>query len=141
MTIEAELRALTDDHGFIKPRVVVDWARVNRGSETAKHIEWDDTVAADKYRLDQARQLISVYVREDDGSRATISLVQDRNPSGGYRHLGSVLGNSELRAMALRQALRDFERWRIRYQHLRELAAVFEAAAAVSPPEDRSAAA
>lgn len=134
MTIEQELLALTDDEGFIKPRIVVEWARGNPASELHGRFEWDDARAAEKYRLDQARQLISVYVRTDDGQRATISLVQDRNADGGYRKIEQVMSNAELRAMALRQAMREFNRWRQRYEHLSELAKVFSAAAAVEAP-------
>lgn len=128
MSIEQELRDLTDEDGFIKPQVVVAWAREHPESETYKHIEWDDSKAAEQYRLDQARRLIVIYVRTEDGDRGVISLRQDRNPQGGYRHLGTVLRNDELRRMAVRQALREFRSWERRYQHLRELAAVFEAA-------------
>lgn len=132
MTIESELVALTDEEGFIKPRVVVDWARENPESEIHKHIEWDDAKAAEAHRLDQARRLIVVHVRSEEGERATISLVQDRNPGGGYRHMGAVMSNAELRLMALRQALRELRRFEQRYRHLQELGRVFEAAATVA---------
>lgn len=141
MTIEQELLALTDDEGFIKPRVVVDWARENPSSELHGRFEWDDAKAAEKYRVDQARQLIAVHVRTDDGERATISLVQDRNPDGGYRRIEQVMSNAELRAMALRQAMREFNRWRKRYEHLSELAKVFAAGAAVGSPGETDVAA
>ncbi len=140
MTIETELNNLFDGEGFLKPRIVVDWAREHPESEIFKKLEWDDTKAADKYRLDQARLLITVYIRTDEGDRATISLVQDRNPEGGYRRIGPVMSNAEMRAMAVRQALREFKRWQQRYQHLAELAEVFAAAdSLVKPPEDAAA--
>jgi hypothetical protein len=128
MSLEDELIALTDGDGFIKPRAVVDWARENPTSEIYKHLEWDDAKAAAAHRLDQARRLIAIHVRQEDGTRGTISLVQDRGPDGGYRHLGPVLSNRELRVMALRQALRELRRLEARYRHLTELSRVFEAA-------------
>lgn len=128
MSIESELHALTDADGFIKPRAVVEWARANPESETHKHIEWDNGKAAEAYRVDQARRLIVLHIRTEEGDRGVISLTQDRNPEGGYRHIGPVMNNAELRQMAVRQALREFRRWEQRYRHLQELALVFEAA-------------
>jgi hypothetical protein len=126
MTIETELLALTDEDGFIKPHTVVDWARANRDSEIHRRLEWNDEKAAEAYRIDQARRLIVVHVRGDEGDRATISLVQDRNSAGGYRHLNRVLENRELRLMALRQALRELRSFERRYRHIQQLARVFE---------------
>lgn len=131
MTIEAELLALTTEDGFIQPRAAMNWARNNPESELHGQLEWDDSKAADEYRLHQVRRLISIHIRDDEGRRTTISLVQDRRADGGYRPINRVLQNAELRAMALRQALRELKRWEQRYQHIKELAGVFEAAARV----------
>jgi hypothetical protein len=131
VTIESELVALTDDEGFIKPRTVVEWARNNPDSEVYKHLEWDDVKAAEAHRIDQARRLIVIHVRSEEGERATISLVQDRNSNGGYRHMGAVMSNAQLRLMALRQALRELRRFEQRYRHLQELGRIFEEAARV----------
>ncbi len=125
MSIEQELIGLSED-GFVRPRRVVEWAADNPTSELHSHFEWDDARAADEYRLHQARRLIAIHLRADDGGRATISLIQDRHSDGGYRFLGPVLNNAELRRMALQQALRDFRRWEARYKHLQELTRVFE---------------
>jgi hypothetical protein len=125
MTVETELLALTDEDGFIKPHTVVDWARNNRDSEVYRRLEWNDEKAAEAYRIDQARRLIVIHVRSDEGDRATISLVQDRNSAGGYRHLNRVLENRELRLAALRQALRELRSFERRYRHIQQLAGVF----------------
>jgi hypothetical protein len=125
VTIETELLALTDADGFIKPHTVVSWARANPDSEVYRRIEWNDDKAAEAHRIDQARRLIVVYIRSDEGDRATISLVQDRNSAGGYRHLNRVLENRELRLMALQQALRELRSFERRYRHIQQLAGVF----------------
>ena len=125
MTIEDELVALTDGDGFIKPHRVVDWARENPKSALHKNFEWDDAKAAEAFRVQQARRLIAIHVLADDGRRSTISLIQDRNGDSGYRHIGPVMQNSELRAMAVRQALRELRRFEERYKWLHELAGVF----------------
>lgn len=138
MTIETELLQLFDGDGLIKAQTVVDWAKANPDSELYKHREFyweDDARAAKEHRMNVARTLIRVHIQTDDGDRATISLLQDRRTGGGYRQLGPVLSNSAMRAMAVKQALREFRAWERRYNHLRELAAVFEAAREIDPPE------
>lgn len=128
MTIETELRGLMDEEGFLKPKEIIEWARENTDSEIYKHLEWDDAKAAEAHRLDQVRRLIVVYLRDDDGQRETISLMQDRRDGSGYRNLRPVMSNRELRRMALRQALRELRSFERRYKHLEELAAIFDAA-------------
>jgi hypothetical protein len=130
--IEQELLALTDASGFIKPFTVVTWARKNPHSHLHKRFEWNDRLAAEQHRLDQARQLIAVYVRADDGHRATISLVEDRHQAGGYRRIEQVMSSADMRAIALRQALAEFHRWRDRYRYMVELAQIFAAADAIN---------
>lgn len=47
------------------PRDVLNWAKEHPESETYKRFEWDDTKAADNYRMQQASQLIcTVYMVE-----------------------------------------------------------------------------
>jgi len=128
MTVAQELLALTDESGFIKPHSVVEWARENPDSELHKRLEWDDGLAAEEWRLWQVRHLIAVNVVSDEGKRVTISLVQDRHSDGGYRCIDQVMSNAELRALALSQALAEFRVWQRKYQYLRELAQIFEAA-------------
>jgi len=90
--------------------------------------EWDDDAAAEAYRLEQARHLIRVCVAtiSDDTEpiRAFVHLLSDER---GYRDTGAVLENTDLRAELLEQALREAERYRAKYQHLEELAAIFAA--------------
>ena len=129
--IEQELVALTDPSGYIRPSVVVAWAREHPESALHKRLQWDDKLAAEQHRLDQVRHLIAVYVRTEDGFRSTISLIHDRTPVGGYRHLNQVMSSSDMRAIALRQALAELTRWRARYEYMRELAGIFAAADAV----------
>lgn len=62
------LRALEKDAGRLIPADVVDAAR-RPDSPLHSHFEWDDSAAAEKFRLDQARALIrtvkiEVTVRE-----------------------------------------------------------------------------
>lgn len=122
-----EILALRDDAGMIHAARVLDWAQANPESKLHRQFEWDDSKAAREWRLHQARRLIAIYVVDDTGLRSVISLVADRKDGGGYRDLQSVLSNEEMRRIAVRQALQEFNRVRARYEHLRELASIHDA--------------
>ena len=129
---ESELRGIAEKHGgVLKAEDVVSFAAK---PDTALHSKftWEDTEAARLWRLLEARNLIAVAVIVSPSTgksyRAFVSMVDDRQEEGGgYRSLVSVLSNSQLRGRLLEQALADFERWKEKYQDLRELAPIFAA--------------
>jgi len=121
-----ELERIAAEHGSVlKPGDVIDFAR---DPETALHhrFEWDDGVAANKYRLWQARQLIAqvqISAPKMTGQtiRAFVSLSPERDEGGGYRLMANVLSDRDLREIHLRDALSDFQRLIDAYSHLDEL--------------------
>jgi hypothetical protein len=128
VTVASELRFLSDSRGIINPNRVLDWARANPDSEISRNLEWDDTRAGHEYRLSQIRRLIQIHVVDATGDRKTISLVQDRHELGGYRYLAPVLGNAEMRRMALVEAFAEYKRWERRYHFFAEFKPLFDAA-------------
>jgi len=128
MTIEQEILDLVDEDGLIHPQDMVDWARAHDDSLLYRQFEWDDTKAAERYRVWQARQLIAIHVVDVGGDRRTISLTLDRANGGGYRVLDEVLGNDALRRAAVSLALEELERWTRRYDYLGELQPIMRAA-------------
>ena len=56
-----------------------------------------------------------------------VSLKSDRSGRGGYRSLVAVLSDEDMRTQLLRDAMEDMETFQQKYQHLTELAEVFEA--------------
>jgi hypothetical protein len=134
--IQREIEALRNDEGLVRAETVVIWARGNPDSELHLHFEWDDAVAGEKYRIDQARQLIRIHVLTDEGDRKLVSLSIDRPSGGGYRDLTDVLPSASMREIMLRDAIRELQRVRTKYARLNELADVYraiDAAAATSP--------
>lgn len=93
--------------------------------------EWDDNVAAQAYRVDQARQVIrsiEVVIKEAPQSkpvRAFVSVVRDRDRS--YTSVQHAMSDEALRKQVLMQAFAELEAWRRRYAELVELANVFVA--------------
>lgn len=128
--IKQELEALAEaNNGLLKPETVVDFAR---NPETALHsrFEWDDTEAAKRYRIWQARQIIKVTVDVLPNENETVyqvfvSLKDDRRNGGGYRPLVEVMSDDQMRRQLLAQAHNDFKLWQKKYQQLKELAPVF----------------
>lgn len=123
-----ELESLYRDNGGLNPRTVLEWARSNPSSELYRRIEWNDTVAAEEYRLQQVRSIIvSVRVRHSDGKTRPIyvSPVETRGWDG-YQTLVSVLSDDERRARFLAQALGELEAMKKRYADLIEFCALID---------------
>ena len=131
--IEHELETIAAQHdGMLRPESVVEFAR---DEATALHgeFEWDDSEAARKFRIVQARQLIRLVVNVDPSAngepvRAFVSLSEDRVAKDGYRRLVDVMNDEQRRAMLLRDALRELAAFKRKYSVLSELSKVFEAA-------------
>ena len=120
--------------GTLNPVVVVREAR-RKSSVLHDYFEWDDSRAAYEFRLEQARKLIRVCIREipecpDEPVRAYVSLQDDRGRNG-YRSITDVMSDDRLREKLLAEARRDMSLFRQKYAVLKELAQVFEAMAAV----------
>ena len=69
------LQELADENGgTLTPRVVVDDARKHRGGPLHALFDWDDASAADKQRLDKARELIRSVKLEITVEESEISI-------------------------------------------------------------------
>ena len=128
------IRNLADDDGLIKPDRVVEAARP-KDSPIHDQFEWNNSAAAEKYRLIQASELIRVSVeiidcgedRDPVMVRAFTSLTTERGESGGYRATVQVLSNKQMREQMLEDAITELQAFEKRYAILKELAEVFAA--------------
>lgn len=125
--ISAELLRLNKLHnGRLKPEHVVEAARPK---ESLLHgcFDWDNTRAAAKWRLHQARHLllVSVTVIAKKKTRMFVSLKSERNK--GYRVVSYVLSTKKLREQMLRDAYEDLRILQNKYSTLSELSKVFSA--------------
>ena len=131
---KAEIEALAEK-GNVTPEEVVEFAS---DPKTALHsrFEWDDSEAARKYRVEQARQVIRAVVtvieHHESGAlvkiRAYTSLSTDRLNGIGYRRTVDVMSDDDLCAIALVDAQRDFSKFHDKYKDLTALQSVFAAA-------------
>lgn len=136
MTQLEALKAIADrDGGFLRPQAVVDEAR-DEDSPLHGAFEWDDGVAAEKYRLDQAQRLIRSFrvTVENDGKEVEIPVFvnvsadrKEGKAENPYRLTESVKEVPDLMEVAVSDALEQLEGVRNRYAHLNQLRDVWDA--------------
>lgn len=95
--------------------------------------EWDDTVAARRWRTMQARWLISsiTVVIDEVETRAYVSPVTmsiDGEVTRGYLSVKTAMRSSEVWGQVLERAVRELEFFQLKYQHLKELRGIFKEA-------------
>lgn len=127
------LEQLQQAHGEITPKIVLDSAR---SEDALLHpcFEWNDGVAAEKYREDQARFLIRnlvVKVEQNDSPpktvRAYVNVAQDMDQAGTFIDVETAVNNAKMREQMLRNAFRELQAFQEKYKNLSELAGVFSA--------------
>jgi hypothetical protein len=124
------LNTLAGAEGELTPSMVVEAAKSPRHI-LHKHFEWDDTIAAGLYRIDQARAVIrSICVEDadtDEGRAPAYISISDKGGTS-YRTLSAVKGSADLQAKVLAQAERDLEAWEKRYRSLSDVCAIVRTA-------------
>lgn len=112
----------TSTGGELRAKDVLDAARDKR-HVLHKHFEWDDNVAAERYRLDQARGIIRVVrVWEDDQEepqRAFLSVPADKGTV--YRSIEDVRSSRDLQIAVMKRANDDLDAFSRRYRELTDV--------------------
>lgn len=118
---------------LLEPKAVIAAAR-NKRSPLHGCFEWDQRRAAERYLLQQARQLIAQYtviVTTRSGEpikvRHYVSLTTDRANGGGYRELSDIMSDDRLADQMLEDALAELQLFQIKYSRLKQLQPVFDA--------------
>lgn len=123
----AEFERLKDlNGGELTPRMVLDSAR-DPESPLHKAFNWDDASAAERYRLSQARRLISklVIIREGSPEPAIVHVSLKTDEGRSFREAREVAKSEPLKKLLLQQAGKEFKAMRQRYNKLRELEKVW----------------
>lgn len=97
------------------------------------YFEWDDSEAAQRYRMVQARELlrfIEVIIERDgvqEQVRAfhNVHIVTDKTSERVYAPLVRILSDDDLRHQVIEGALRELNSWKKRYKQYHELKPVF----------------
>lgn len=126
---KADAAKVADEIGSekITPEQVLEKAR-NKDSELHKCFEWDDSIAAEKYRLTQARGILLnlYYVPKNKESEPVrkFSLTNERKV---YQDTRTFLVQEDEYQGMLRRAKAELESFKRKYHTLTELQQVFEA--------------
>lgn len=121
MSTREHLQAIRDEHGTLTPALVVD---VARDPEHALHsrFEWDDSIAAEKWRIEQAGQLLRITFRPNPDKpvdlRAFTAIKGEDSPTSDYMPTEEVAANPFMAELMLRQMKRDWQTFKRRYDHM-----------------------
>lgn len=127
-TIEKELRALHSRDGVLTCEAVLEAARP-KNSPLHDYFTWEDSRAAERYRLIEAGRLIATVKIEYTPKKAaqvvyTPAFIPTGTSSEGRRQyypVEEVTKNDFLREKALADARNEMENTRARYSHLVDL--------------------
>ena len=110
------------------PRQVLDLAR-NPKTELHKCFDWDDSSAAEKWRLRQARdvcQSFTVVIETEKGHEKSYRLVQHDREERVYRPVTFTMRNEDMYEQLLKQAKQELASFRSRYKSITELESVID---------------
>jgi hypothetical protein len=125
----AEFERITETHGAIKPQTVVDESEPE-SAPLHGHFTWDDGIAANKYRCDEASRIIrSVRIVRDGTPAAEQEVVRalvhvkahdnEESFSGnGYIGMAKAMSDDEYRNQLLLAARCEIASWERRYADL-----------------------
>ena len=117
--------------GIVTREAFLDASRPE-DSPTHSMFEWDDAVAAEKWRLDESRKIIvALQVTYDEESKsgtkdvsAFINIKSERKAE--YRNIIDALSDQESRALIIERINRELDQIIERNKHIEELADILE---------------
>lgn len=121
----------SQNNGLVTPKVIVDDARPEQ-SLLHPAFEWNDIIAAEKFREDQARHIIrSVTVKYEESPdqqnpiRAFVNVISEE--SRGYINIATAMSQEHLKNQVLTRAWKELQDWKKRYSELSEFSKLFQA--------------
>lgn len=118
---ELERIRLSNPEKMLVPSEVVAAAR-DKSSTLHSEFEWDDSVAANAYREQQARTIIRAVVIYEPSvgrrTRAYLSVPTDRADGGGYRKTSDILSNPDYVSQLVEEVKNKLSGFRYSYKHL-----------------------
>lgn len=96
-------------------------------SELHKCFEWDDSIAAEKYRLSQARQIIQFLVVKTETVSEPVRVYQITSERNVYQPTKLFLQQPDEYAILLNRAKDELKAIRKKYKQISELETIFEA--------------
>lgn len=128
-----------NENSTLLPEEVIEWAKNNPQSEIYKGIDWNDTEAANKWRLHQCRQIIynirviphrvdSTDIESEENKYKQVVQItpfQHLDGTPGYQSIVEIVNDEDKYNQLKSQALKDLETWRTKYVMITELKDLF----------------
>ena len=121
-----EIQSIGDSY---TPQEILEYARNNEDSELHKCFEWDDTVAAEKWRVHTARLIccsLKVEVVTADSEVMPIRIIQNDKEEKVYRPVTITVRNNDEYSRLLKQAKAELAAFKKRYKSIIELETVID---------------
>lgn len=112
----------------ITPDQIVEAAK-NKKSELHKCFTWDNTIAAEKWRKHEARQIMCFLVIKEttEETKDTVPIrVFHKNDNGGYKTAEMIFRNDNEYQKLLQTALGELHAFKIKYARLEELSDILD---------------
>ena len=123
-----ELKILADNDN-LSPESVLEIAK-DENNPLHNLFEWNDEVAAEKYRLNQARQIIQQIVIVSDHPNAVTrevrAFVTESKHNGHYQLITTVIEDPDTYEVLLERAKFELQMFKNKYQSLVEFKELFE---------------
>lgn len=129
--VGAELEKIREEsNGVVLPEVVVSRAK-DESSPLHRYFEWDDSKAAQQYRLEQARNLLRhiIVVENGDKTPRRAFIVTSVEGDNVYMDTADAMRDPNLRSQILKRAAGELASFERKYAELEELAGVIAVAA------------
>ena len=126
---KADAKKVAEEIGFGKftPMEVLEKAK-DETTELHKCFEWNDSIAAEKYRLEQAKNIIRMLVYEKETKeQAVVRYYAKTETKHVYQPTKQFLVQEDEYQGLLRRALAELEAFKNKYHTLTELENIFEA--------------
>lgn len=122
-----EIDRICRERGGVEPKTLVDESR-SAGAPLHNCFEWRDEVAAEKYRTEQARDILgNITVVCETQEKQAVDVRAFVRVQSAYRPISVVLNDEEKMLELLEAALRELRAYREKYKHLVALKPVFDA--------------
>jgi hypothetical protein len=135
MSLRDHLQSIYDQRGELTPALVVDLARPE-DHPLHDRFEWNDAIAGEVHRREQARRLIrSVKITDNRNPkrprhiREFVSVSRGNDPQPTYMPTVDAVADEFTKALVLQAMERDIAALKRKYSHLKEFAAAITALA------------
>ena len=126
---KADAQKVAEEIGFGKftPMEVLEKAK-DETTELHKCFEWNDSIAAEKYRLEQAKNIIRMLVYEKETKEQQVVRYYAKTETKSvYQPTKQFLVQEDEYQGLLRRALAELEAFKNKYHTLTELESIFDA--------------